>query len=955
MVSNLPCRSFSSFLPLLKHCQSIKRLKPLKSLLIVHGLTKNNLLLEQFLKSCFNLGAPNLALSTFYQIRRPNLFLQNLLLKGLSSHGLYEDVLSVYLKCRILNCPSDDFTFPFVIKACSALGASEIGRQIHCIVLRKGYERNVVIMTCFIDFYAKNAHIGIARKLIDGISEPDLVSWNALVSGYCFNGLDKEALGVFWEIRGMDIKPNMSTLASIIPACTRCRYFGMGKCLHGFAVKCGYFLSDFLVPAFISMYKSEVDLSSARQLFDSAVERNVSVWNAMINSYTQNERFFQGFEMFREIIRANVQPTSVTFVSIIPSCENYFNIWYGVSLHGCVIKYGLENQASVLTALVSMYAKHGNIILAEFLFNQMPNKRLLSWNVMISGYVNNGLWNESLVAFHEMQLEGFSPDAVSIVSILSACSNQGDILLGESAHAFVVRRSFETNINASNALLAFYSDCSLPSTCFKLFERMATKNTVSWNTLISGYVNSGQKEKANMILQQMHREGEKLDSVTLLSILSSYTESENFSQGTILHGYAIKTGCDFDVSLTNALISMYCNCGELDAGLSLFDVMPERSVVSWNSLMTGFRHYNLSDEVLFLFGSMIKEDQRPNQVSLLNLLPTCCTLPHGKSIHAFAFRTGIIEETTVLTSLIFMYARFGNINLSLRVFYIGKKGDISLWNAIMSVHVDAKNVERAFAIFRELLHKSLEPDKITVLSLISSCVLVNSLKLADSVMAYVIRKAFDKDVVVTNSLVDLYARCGNIVVARLLFDYLLEKDAVSWSGMINGYRLHGDARGALELFSKMKLSGVSRDAITYSSLLSACSHAGLVEKSQRVFNSMVEDGVSPTTEHYACMVDLLGRTGHLQEAYDMVNRLPFKPSVCMLESLLGACKIYGNVELGERMFQMLSKMYPQNSESYLMLHNIYAAAGKWEDANTIRSIMEGRLLRKVPGFSQVAD
>ncbi|XP_052877227.1 putative pentatricopeptide repeat-containing protein At5g37570 [Gossypium arboreum] len=143
------------------------------------------------------------------------------MLKGLSGYGLYGDLLSVYTKCRVLNCPSDDFTFPFVIKACSALGASGIGQQIHCVVLRKGYERNVVIMTSFIDFYARNVDIGIARKLFDRISDPDLVSWNALLSGYCFNGLDKEALGVLGKIQGMNIKPIVSTLASIIPACTQ--------------------------------------------------------------------------------------------------------------------------------------------------------------------------------------------------------------------------------------------------------------------------------------------------------------------------------------------------------------------------------------------------------------------------------------------------------------------------------------------------------------------------------------------------------------------------------------------------------------------------------------------------------------------------------------------------------------------------------------------------------------
>ncbi|KAE8695092.1 ERF109 protein [Hibiscus syriacus] len=669
----------------------------------------------------------------------------------------------------------------------------------------------------------------------------------------------------------------------------------------------------------------------------------------------QNERFFDGFEMFREMLRNEVKPNSVTFVSTVPHCENYFDICYGGSLHCCVIKHGFGSQVSVLTALMSMYAKLGEISLSEILFDHMLNKTPLSWNVMISGYVNNGLREESLVAFREMQLEGFSLDVVSIVCILSACSNLGDILLGESIHAFVVRRSFETNIDVSNAVLAFYSDCRLLSTCFRLFERMATKNTVSWNTLISAYVHCGQKEKANMILHQMQKAGVKLDSVTLLSILSCYTESEDFRQGKILHGFAIKTGCDSDVSLTNALIFLYCKCGELDAGLVLFDIMPERSVASWNSLMTGFRHQNLPKNGLVLFSQMMNENQRPNQVSILNILPMCRLLSQGNSIHAFALRTGMIKETPVLTSLIFMYARFGKISLSLLVFQMGKRRDISLWNAIMNVLAETKNAEQAVAVFRELLQISLEPDSVTVLSLISSCVLVKRLNLADSVMAYIIRKGFDKDVVIGNALIDLYARCGSIMVARLLFDYMLEKDAISWSVMINGYRLHGNARGALELFSRMQLSGMNPDAITYSSLLSACGHGGLVEEGQRVFNSMVEDGESPRTDHYACMVDLLARAGHLHEAYDIVDRLPFKPSVGMLQSLLGACKMYGNVEIGERIFQVLFKTYPQNSESYVTLHSIYAAAGNWEDANTVRSLMEGRKLRKVPGFSLVGD
>lgn len=245
----------------------------------------------------------------------------------------------------------------------------------------------------------------------------------------------------------------------------------------------------------------------------------------------------------------------------------------------------------------------------------------------------------------------------------------------------------------------------------------------------------------------------------------------------------------------------------------------------------------------------------------------------------------------------------------------------------------------------------LQPDHITVLSLISAFSQLNSPRLAHSVMAYVIHKGFDKDVVISNALIDLYARCGNILAARKIFEGMPEKDAVSWSVMINGFGLHGNGQAALELFSQMQFSGVRPDDFTYSSILSACSHAGLVEQGWMVFNSMVEQGMSPKIEHFACMVDLLSRTGNLKEAYGIVQKLPCKPSISLLESLLGACKIHGDVEVGEKISGMLFEMDPENSETYVMLSNIYAAAGRWMDADRVRCSMEARQLRKAAGFS----
>ncbi|WCJ41995.1 Pentatricopeptide repeat (PPR) superfamily protein [Euphorbia peplus] len=940
-----------TLLNLLPRCKNPNHLRCFKSLLVIHGLVQHKGLLRQLLNSCFHLGAVDLALSTFNSIRKPSGFLQNLVIRGLSNLGLHENVLSVYRKSRALNCPSDDYTFPFVIKACSNLGEFQVLKLIHCVVLRNGFDRNVVIQTGLIDFYAKNGCLGVAQKLTDRIPQTDLIAWNALLSGYSYNGYDHEVFRVIEDVFSAGLKPNLSTLASLIPVCTRVGCVDIGRSAHGFAVKSGYLVNDFLVPALISMYASDGDLSAARKLFDLVEEKNASVWNAMISGLAQNRMPLQALEVFRAMQYAKVKPNFLTFVSIVPSCEISGSIWFGESFHGCIIKHGLENHVSVSTALQSMYAKLGDIDKCEVLFGSTPNKNLLSWNVMVSGYVNNGLMYESLVAFSDMQLNGFIPNSVSIISVLSACSKLEASLLGKSVHGYSIRKGISSNVSVSNALLSFYSACNNLASSFKLFVKMDSQDSVSWNTLISGFVQNGEVEKAVELFHQQQQEGSAFDVITLISVLPMCCDIAHLSHGMALHNYAIKHGFASYISLANALITMYFKCGSLDSGRLLFEEIPERSVVSWNALIRGYRLYNLSSGVLATFKRMIDEKEKPNSVTLLNLLSACCSELQGKSIHAFSIRAEFLRETPLLTSLIFMYARFSNMNLCLSLFENSKKRDISLWNTMISVHTQANNAEKAVSFFRDLLQFSIQPDNITILSLISAYTQLNSSKLADSVMAYVLSKGFDKEVSINNALIDLYAKCGNITTAWKIFEGFTEKDSVSWNAMLNGYCLHGDGEAAFELFSKMQETDIKPNEITFLSILSAYSHSGLVEQALTIFKSMDEQGVSPKHEHFSCIVDLLGRNGKVKEAYEIVKKLPFKPSMSLLESLLGACRNYGDVEIGEKASEMLIEMEPENPGPYLMLSSLYAGAGRWIDADRVRSRIEERKLRKVPGFS----
>ncbi|KAI3452026.1 hypothetical protein Pfo_008691 [Paulownia fortunei] len=939
------------FLSPLPFCRKSQDLKALNSLLILNGLIRHEPLVSQFINLCCHLGFPDLALSAFKTIEKPSLYLQNLVLRSLSDIGLFEDVVCVYKKCRNSGSSSDNYTFPFVIKACAALCDVSFGNMMHCVVLRTGFGENLVVQTALLDFYSKVGEMGNACKLVDEISQPDLVAWNALISGYSINGFRYEVLQVFQDMHVMGVKPNASTLASVFPVCSHVGVSNVGISLHGLAYKLGYTGEESLVPALISMYANCGDLLAARYIFDTSTRKNVAIWNAIISAYTRNHKPENAAVVFQTMLLDEVKPNMVTFVSLLPSSEKLGSIRYVESFHTYVVKFGFEKEVSVVTALLSVYAKLGNMDSAEFLFRNVRVRNILLWNSMVSAYAGHGLWDQSLDAFCLMQMDGFDPDAISIVSLLSSCSKLKATLLGKSAHAFSIKRGIDLTLNVFNALLAFYCDrCDLVYS-FRIFDRMVLKDIVSWNTMISGCVDNGELERAMLLFHQMRGEGVNFDSVSLISILPSCHKYRNPMLGLAIHSSAIRTALTTDIPLANALVSMYIICGELCAARLIFDDMPDKSVVSWNAILTGYRYHNLQKETIELFNEMIEEDQKPNYVTLLNVLPACHILLQGKSVHAYILRRRIPLETPLLTSLMIMYARFEIVRSCLMLFHIGDKTSISLWNTVISAHLLSKNGTMAFSFFRELLWNKIEPNVITVLNLISACVQLKNLHISNSVLAYLVRKGFDKDVAISNSLIDLYAKCGNISSARMIFEVLPQKDTISWSVMISGYGLHGDGEAALTLYSQMRQLGLKPDKVTYMSILSACSHAGCVEQGRMVFDSMIHDSILPGVEHYACMVDLLSRTGHLNEAYEIVKNLRHNRSAHLLGSLLGACLSHGNYQLGEEIGRFLLDMNPKDSTPYVVLHNIYAAAGKWLDANNVRLVMEQNQFSKAPGIS----
>ncbi|KZV22129.1 hypothetical protein F511_11657 [Dorcoceras hygrometricum] len=852
----------TNFLSLLPCCRKRQDLKALNALLIVSGLIERQSLIKQFITKCSHLGFPDSALSAFKIVQKPSLSLQNLFLRSLCDNGLFGNVLSVYEMCRNSGSLSDNYTYPFVIKACSALGHTGCGESMHGLVIRDGFGENPIVQTSLVVFYSKVGELDNARKLVDEISQPDVVTWNSLISGFSFNSSDDEAFQVFQKMRYMSMRPTTITFASLFRVCSKSGAFDFGKSLHGFAYKLGHSMGESLVPALISIYANCGDMLAAKNIFDTSTFKNVAIWNAIISACTRNDKPKDAMVLFLRMLLDDVKPDEVTFVSLIPSSENLGCNSYVESFHAYVLKFGFSKQLSVATALLSAYAKLGNIYSAQILFRNVNQRNLLSWNSMVSAYASNGLWKHSLTAFHDMQMDGYKPDAISVICILTVCSELEAILLGKSAHAFCIRTGIDLNLTVCNSVMGFYNDCRKLTVSFGIFDRMFHKSVVSWNTMISGCVDNGEPERALLLLHQMRLQGVEFDLVTLISALSYCRQSQNVMLGSAIHNYAIKTGFADVSSLANSLVTMYINFGQVGAGRLLFDYMPNKSVVSWNAILTGYRYHNLQKETLELFNRMIKKGYRPNHVTLLNVLPACCTV-------------------------------------------------------------------------------------------LEACRHLQNLHISNSILAFVVQKGFDKDVAISNALIDLFGKCGSISSAKTLFELLQQKDTKSWSIMVNVYGLNGDGESALALYSQMRFLGLKPDKVTYMGILSACSHSGLVEQGRMVFNCMIQDSILPCMEHYACILDLLGRKGYLNDARDIVQNVLRKPSESVLKSLLGACLSHENYELGEEIGRSLLETNSKDSGPYVFLHNIYAAAGKWLDADNVRFTMEQKQFRKPLGFSLV--
>ncbi|KAJ4981084.1 hypothetical protein NE237_031921 [Protea cynaroides] len=413
-----------------------------------------------------------------------------------------------------------------------------------------------------------------------------------------------------------------------------------------------------------------------------------------------------------------------------------------------------------------------------------------------------------------------------------------------------------------------------------------------------------------------------------------------------------------DLCSWNTMIAGYSKVGQLKEACQLFDEMPERDNFSWSTMISGYVRHDQPREALELYRKMQRDSKlKCNKFTVSSTLAASAAVPClqiGKEIHGHILRTRLDSDDIVWSALSDMYGKCGSVDEARHIFDKMLERDVVSWTTMIGRYLESGRRKEGFELFSELLRSGVRPNEFTFAGILTSCSTQAVEDIGKQVHAHMTRIGFDPVSFAASALVHMYSKCGNIESAQKVFKIMPQPDVVSWTSMIVGYAQNGQPEEALRYFELLLKSGTKPDHVTFVGVLSACTHAGLVDKGLKYFHSIKEKyGLTYTTDHYACIVDLLGRSGRFEEAEEIIDNMPMRPNKFLWASLLGGCRLHANLRLAKRAAEALFEIEPENAATYVTLANIYATNGMWDEVEKIRKIMDDRRVVKIPGSSWI--
>ncbi|KAK3225557.1 hypothetical protein Dsin_005419 [Dipteronia sinensis] len=688
-----------------------------------------------------------------------------------------------------------------LLQACGRLKNIEIGKKVHEIVLASTqYSNDFVLNTRLITMYAMCGSPLDSRRVFDNLSEKNLFQWNAIISGYTRNELYSDALNIFVELIALtELKPDNFTFPCVIKACGGIGEVGLGYVVHGMAAKMGLIGDVFVGNALIALYGKCGLIEEMLKVFEVIRERNLVSWNSIICGFSENGFSRESFNFFLEMMSCDVGliPDVATLVTLLPVCAAEGDVEMGRLVHGLAIKLGLNQELMVNNALVDMYSKCGYLSKAQILFDRNNNRNVVSWNTIVGAFSMAGDKCGSFDHLRKMQMElEMKANKVTVLNSLTICLGKSEFPSLKELHGYSLRHGFQNDELVANALVAAYAKCGSMASAEYVFDGMRSRTVSSWNAVIGGHAQNGDPSKALDFFHQMTCSCLEPDWFSISSLLLACSHLKSLQYGEEIHGFVLRYGLEKDPFVAISLLSLYMYCEKSFSARVLFDGMEDKSLVSWNAMITGYSQNRLPIDALTLFRQMVSNGIQPSEIAIMSVFGACSQLSAlrlGKETHCYALKASLMDDVFIGCSIIDMYAKCGCIERSRWIFDKLTNKDVASWNAMIVGYGIHGHGKEAIKLFEKMQEQGQWPDGFTFVGILMACshagLVEDGLKYFNQMQNF---HGLKPKLEHYSCVVDMLGRGGQLDDALRLIDEMPEEpDAGVWNSLLSSCRTYG--------------------------------------------------------------------------------------------------------------------------------------------------------------------
>ncbi|XP_076959296.1 pentatricopeptide repeat-containing protein At5g03800-like [Bidens hawaiensis] len=649
----------------------------------------------------------------------------------------------------------------------------------------------------------------------------------------------------------------------------------------------------YLFNTLITSYLNLGLTTHAFKLFNSVNNPDVVTYTAMVSWLAKSNREIEAVKLFFQMRELGIDPNEYSFVAMLTACGNVLDFELGCQVHCLAVKTGCVDDTFVSNALMGFYCKCGCLGYALKVFDEMPERDVSSWNTVISGLVKECEYEKGLELFRDLlRTGGIQPDRFTLSTVLTACAEHATILEAREVHACALKFGLQNNLSVGNALIGFYSKWGSIKDVVCLFDSMPVKDVITWTQMVSAYMQSGHIEMAQKV----------------------------------------------------------------------FDEMPERNCHSYNALLQGFCQNGVPSRALLMFCRMIKEGVELDDFSLTILVNACglhADKRTSKQIHGFVLKCGFESNDRIESALLDMCSKCGRLADAETIFHSKSltHSSSSIWTSMICGYARNELLDEAISLFYEgQAEQHIFIDEVISTTVLGICATLGFDRIGEQIHSTAFKLDLLRDIKVGNALISMYSKCGNMTAAFNVFNNMKWHDIVSWNSLMGGYIFHKQGDEALDLWENMKRKNINPNSITTLLITSAYTHttSNMVNECYTFFHSMnTAYNIEPDLNHYASLVNVFGKWGLLEEAEDIINKMPYEPDPFVWRALLDNCRVHMNTTIGKRAAKEILAKKPNDASTYILVSNLYSASGRWNCSETTREEMREKGFQKRPGKSWI--